>query len=149
MNNKRKNAQISGVGVDLKLGTGPETGVEIRYYKPHELFNLMAEEMDEITQLRPKKKKVGGKFGKMVEKGNRRQGRGKKQPWNKKLEGQVTALIKKHRKEELEEQKKETKVLAELSTLISAASGKATVDYDVASAAVKLNAIIKRRRKKY
>ena len=63
------------------------------------------------------------------------------------MEGQVADLVKKQRKDELEEQKKETKVLAELSALISATPGKATVDDGADSEAVKLNAIIKRLQK--
>ena len=43
VNNKMKNAQIYGVGGDLKPGNGPQTGVELRYYKTHEFFNLTAE----------------------------------------------------------------------------------------------------------
>ena len=31
---KRKGAQISGIGGGLKYGTGPKTGVKLRYYKP-------------------------------------------------------------------------------------------------------------------
>ena len=76
-----------------------------------------------------------------------RQGHGKNQPWNKKLEGQVADLIKKQCEEELEEHKKDTEVLSELSTLIYATAVKATVDNSAASAAVKNNAIINRRRK--
>ena len=95
VNNKSKNAQISGVGGDLKPGTGPKTGVEILYYKPHEFFKLTAEEVAELTWLILDRKKVGYRGGKGGLKGNRRQGRDKKQPWNKKLEGQVTALVKK------------------------------------------------------
>ena len=29
---KRKNAQISGLGGNFKAGTGPNTGVELRYH---------------------------------------------------------------------------------------------------------------------
>ena len=63
LNNKRKNAQISGVSGDLKPGTGAKTGVELRYYKPHELFKLTAEEVAELTHIHPKNRKVGGKGG--------------------------------------------------------------------------------------
>ena len=59
-------ATISGVSGDLKPVTGPKTGVELRYYKPHKFFKLTAEEVDELTQLRPNRKKVvdrGGKGG--------------------------------------------------------------------------------------
>ena len=64
VNNKRKNDQISGVSGYLKPGTGPKTGVELRYYKPHELFNIAAEEVAELTRLRPDRKKVWYRVGK-------------------------------------------------------------------------------------
>ena len=145
VNNKRKNAQISGVSGYLKPGTSPKTGVELRYYKPHEFFKLTAEEVAELTRLRPDRKKVGDRGEKGRKKGNKRQGHGKKQPCKNKLEGQVIDLVKKRREEELENKKKETGVLAELSTLILAVSGKATVNDGAALAAVKLNPISKRR----
>ena len=31
---KQKNSQISGLGVNFKAGTGPYTGVELRYHNP-------------------------------------------------------------------------------------------------------------------
>ena len=51
MNNKWKNDQISSVGGYLYPGTGPKTGVETRYYKPHEFFKITAEEVAELTRL--------------------------------------------------------------------------------------------------
>ena len=36
-----KGAQISGIGGSLKGGTGPKTGVELRYYKPTEYKNSL------------------------------------------------------------------------------------------------------------
>ena len=41
---KRKGAQISGIGGGLKGGTGPKTGVKLRYYKPTEYKSLSMEE---------------------------------------------------------------------------------------------------------
>ena len=43
---KRKGAQISGIGGGLKYGTGPNTGVKIRYYKPTYYKTLSMEEKD-------------------------------------------------------------------------------------------------------
>ena len=37
---KRKGAQISGIGGSMKGGTGPKTGVELRYYKSTEYKSL-------------------------------------------------------------------------------------------------------------
>ena len=45
VNDKRKNDHIYGVGGYLNPGTGPKTGVELRYYKPHEFFKITAEEV--------------------------------------------------------------------------------------------------------
>ena len=58
---KRKNANVSGVGgnVNLKPGTGPKTGVELRYYKPKEFSQLSQEMMDELKELRPPHKGKG------------------------------------------------------------------------------------------
>ena len=81
VNNKRKNAQISVVGGYLNPGTSTETGVEIRYYKPHELFKLNAEGVDEQTRLSTNRKKLGDRGIKGGEKGNSKQFNGKKQPW--------------------------------------------------------------------
>ena len=50
---KRKGAQIYGIGGGMKGGTGPKTGVELRYYKPTEYKNLSMDEKDELRKLRP------------------------------------------------------------------------------------------------
>ena len=50
---KRNAAHISSVGRDLKVGTGPHTGVEICYFKPPEFAKLSQEEVIEILELRP------------------------------------------------------------------------------------------------
>ena len=72
VNNKMKNAQISGVGGYLKPVTVPKTGVELRYYNPHALLKLTTEEVAELTRLRPDMNKVGDRGEKGGEKGNRR-----------------------------------------------------------------------------
>ena len=43
---KRKGAHISGIGGGLEGGTGPKTGVKLRYYKPTEYKNIYMEEKD-------------------------------------------------------------------------------------------------------
>ena len=50
---KCKGAQISGIGGGLKGGTGPKTGVELRYYKPTEYKTISMEEKDELRELCP------------------------------------------------------------------------------------------------
>ena len=45
---KCKGAQISGIVGGLKGGTGPKTGVKLRYYKPTEYKTLSLEEKDEL-----------------------------------------------------------------------------------------------------
>ena len=65
---KRKGEQISGIGGGLKGGTGPKTGVELRYYKPTEYKTLSMEEKDELRELRPESK---------VSKGNNKNKKGK------------------------------------------------------------------------
>ena len=57
---KRKGAQISGIGGGMKGGTGPKTGVELRYYKPKEYKTLSMEEKDEVRELRPESKASKG-----------------------------------------------------------------------------------------
>ena len=79
--------------------------------------------MDELNQICSDRKKVVDKSGKGGERGHRSWGHSKKQPWNKKLEGQVADLVKKQLDEELKDHKKETEVLAENSTLISVTAG--------------------------
>ena len=55
-----KGAHISGIGGGLKGGTGPKTGVELRYYKPTEYKNLSMEEKDELWDLHPESKASTG-----------------------------------------------------------------------------------------
>ena len=62
LNKKRPAAHVSSVAGDFgDKGThGPETGVEIRYYKPEEYHNLTADQQQELRQIRDEKQKNGG-----------------------------------------------------------------------------------------
>ena len=57
---KRKGAQISGICGGMKGGTGPKTGVEIRYYRPTEYKSLSMEEKHELRDLLPESKAIKG-----------------------------------------------------------------------------------------
>ena len=57
---KRKGDHISGIGGGMKGGTGPNTVVELRYYKPTEYKSLSMEEKDELRELRPESKASKG-----------------------------------------------------------------------------------------
>ena len=57
---KRKSAHISGIGGGKKGGTGPKTGVELRYYNPTGYKTLSMEEKDELREIRPKSKASKG-----------------------------------------------------------------------------------------
>ena len=76
-----------------------------------------------------------------------------KKAYDKRIKGQVAAAIKKQRKEEKSNQEKETEELADIVKIIlsaQSASNSFTTTYvkaATASVAVKINAIIKRRRK--
>ena len=43
---KRKNVNISGLGVSLNAITGPKTGVELHYLKPPEFANISKEQRE-------------------------------------------------------------------------------------------------------
>ena len=149
---KRKNANVSGVGgnVNLKPGTGPKTGVELRYYKPKEFSWLSQEMMDELKELRPPHKGKGKGKGK----GNPRGGgdRPKKnngaiKNWKKGMKGHVAAAIKQHMEDEAKLKEQEEGEIAEIAKIISAAQpSNANKDVGAATAAMKLNAILKRKR---
>ena len=87
---KHKGAQISGICGGLKCGTGPKTGVELRYYKPTEYKTLSMEEKDELRELRPESKASKGdnknKKGKRDDK-NRGKGQREIKPWNNNFKG--------------------------------------------------------------
>ena len=53
---KPKGAQISDICGGLKVGTGPKTGVKIRYYKPTKYKTLSMEEKEELRDLLPESK---------------------------------------------------------------------------------------------
>ena len=59
--NKPKNVCISGVGGNIKSGTGPKTGVEIHFYTSNEYRKLSADERKEPKELRPSSGKGKGK----------------------------------------------------------------------------------------
>jgi hypothetical protein len=145
---KRKNAQVSGLGGNLKAGTGPKTGVELRYYKPKEFSQLSPEMMTELRELRPPQK---GK-GKGTPKGNgahsKGKSKGKYNDYRKKgaLKGQVAAAIKKHMEDDAKAKEEEQVAISEIAKIISSAQSSTNQDATAASAAVKLNAILKRKR---
>ena len=113
---KRKNANISGLGGNFKAGTGPKTGVELRYHKPPEFAKLSNEEREELMDLRPVNKFKGksgyngnGRGGKRNSYGNG-SSKGKK-AYYKIIKGQVAAAIKKQRKEEKVDKKRKLKIV--------------------------------------
>ena len=59
---KRKNPNISELGGNFKAGTGPKTGVELRYHKPPEFAKISNEQREELLDLCPVKK-FRGKSG--------------------------------------------------------------------------------------
>ena len=156
--NKRKSAQISGVGGDL-VPRGPKTGVEIRYFTPPEFRKLSDAERNELLELRPSGKN----------KGKAKRGDGKqphanhtKGKWTKKEERKVAALFKKEKakwEKEHKEDKSDIREIAEVlaslksgkdSKKANASGAKATADSDgeddSMAAAMKINSIIKKRR---
>ena len=105
---KRKNANVSGLGGNFKLSTGPKTGVELRYYKPKEFSQLSQEMMDELKELRPPHKgkgkgspKGGGDNHPKKRKGNKN--------WRKRIKVCVTAATKQHLEEQAKLKEKEEK----------------------------------------
>ena len=58
---KRKNAQISVLGGNFKAGTGPKTGVELRYHNPPEFAELSDAQRDELLEIRHPNKFRGKK----------------------------------------------------------------------------------------
>ena len=99
---KRKNAQISVLGGNFKAGTGPKTGVELRYHKPPEFAQLSDAQRDNLLELLPTKKGRAKKENhhKKGDRGFRRNSHRRKKLWENKTKGQVAAAIK--RKKEAE-----------------------------------------------
>ena len=130
--------------------------MELCYHNPPEFAKLSNEQREELLYLCPVQKL----WGKSGYKGNARGGKwnyhgngsskGKKY-YDKRIKVQVASAIKKQRKEENVDQEKETEELDELVKIISftqpAPNYSTTTDGKAAtaSAAVKLNSIIKRR----
>ena len=130
--------------------------MKFRYHKPPEFAKLSNEHREELLDLRPVNKirgKSGYKGNDICGKQNshRNGSRKGKKAYDKRIKGQVAAAIKNQCKEEKVDQEKETEELTELVKIISSTQpaynistttdGKAST----ASAAVKLNAIIKSR----
>ena len=155
---KRKNSNISRLGGNFKAVTGPKTGMELFYHKPPEFAKLSNKQREKLLDLHPVKKFRGKSGYKVNDRGGKRNSHGNdsskgKKDYDKRIKGQVSAAIKKQRKEEKVDQEKETEELAELVEIISSAqpasNSSTTTDGKAAtvSTAVKINAIIKRRRK--
>ena len=110
---KRKGAQISGIGGGLKGGTGPKTGVKLRYYKPTEYKNISMENKYELREIRPElRASIGDNKNKKGKSDGNNRGKGQrdKNPWKKNFKGKVAALKKQHQKD-MEE-------MTELATII-------------------------------
>ena len=107
---KQKNAYISGLGGNIKAGTVPKNGVELRYHTPPEFAQLGDAQKDELLKLCPPKKGRGKKetHHKKGDRGGNRNPHGRKKPWEKKIKGQVPAAIKRQNEADKDEQKKET-----------------------------------------
>ena len=140
---KRKNAHVSGVTSLKKVG--PKTGVELRFYKHKEFRELTDAEKDELRELRPKGK--GGEKGKA---GKGQPGKGKPgkpttkdNHWTKKIKGKVATLVKEQLKKQKSEIDAET---AELEKLVAVLAPQAVPSDPKISAAVKLQAILKKRK---
>ena len=96
----------------------------------------------ELRELRPPQK---GK-GKGNPKGGGDPKKGKK-VWKRGIKGHVAAAIKQHMEDEAKLKKKEEGEIAEIAKIISAAQpSNANQDASAATAAMKLNAILKRKR---
>ena len=83
---KRKGAQISGIGGGLKGGTGPKTGVELRYYNPTDYKYLSMKDKFELRELCPESKaSKGDNNNKKVNSDDKNRGKGQreKKPWKK------------------------------------------------------------------
>ena len=126
----------------MKGGTGPKTGVELRYYNPTEYKSLSMEEKDELSELRPESKaskrdnknKKGKSDGK-----NRGKGQRDKKALENIFKGKVAALTNQY--------KKDMDEMTELATVISVVKKPPPEPANAAaSAVVRLNAIIKKHR---
>ena len=130
--------------MNLKPGTGPKTGVELRYYKPKEFSQLSQAMMDEPKELCPPHK---GK-GKGTSNGggdNHHKDKGKKNRF-KKMKGRVAAAIKQHLEDEVKLKEREEGKIAEITKIMSLAQPASNEDVTAATTAMKRNAILKRKR---
>ena len=114
---KRNNAHISGLGGYLKKGTGPQTGVDLRYSKPPKFAKLSDAEKEELIECRPARKNASKKG-----KGKKVQVKVGKKAWNKKIKGPVAALVKSQTATLKKQQEAETADLNDIATVISSFS---------------------------
>lgn len=92
---KRKFDDMNVSAVDLGDQRGAKTGVEIRFYKPHEYRCLTKEQKQELKELRQKNGKKGKGGGDSNKKG-RHNDSGKDNKNNKKAQKKAIAAITKH-----------------------------------------------------
>ena len=104
VSDKLKNAQISGLGGNLKAGTVPNTGVELRYHKPPEFAQLRDAQRDKLFEIHPPKKGKGNKEShhKKGDMGGRLNSHGRNKTWGNKIKGQVAAAIRRLKEEDKE-----------------------------------------------
>ena len=131
--------------------------MELCYHKPPEFAKLLNKQIEELLELCPVNKFRGKSGYKGNGRGDKRNSHGYgsrkgKETYDKRIKGQVAPAIKKQRNEDKMDQEKETEELADLVKIILSthpASNSSTTDgkADTSSATVKLNAIIKSRRK--
>mmetsp|Transcript_11395 Transcript_11395/g.16565 ORF Transcript_11395/g.16565 Transcript_11395/m.16565 type:complete len:174 (+) Transcript_11395:2469-2990(+) len=148
---KLRNANIPGVGGGGALKkVGPETGVEVWYYKYDEYKRLFQDQRKDLSHLRSGKLKTKcdtlNKGGQSRKSKSYLDSKKEKKSWNKQIKSSVAALIKKQNEDIKAEHNKETAELEELDMHLSAnaaPSGSKEV-----SEIMKLNTILKSRLKK-
>ena len=110
----QNNVQISDFGRDLKMGTGPKSGVELRYYKPPEFVKLSDSEKEELLEcLSARKNDIKKEKSKEV------QVKVGKKAWNKKIKGQFSTLVKTKTAALKKQQEAEAADLNEIFTVIT------------------------------
>ena len=158
--NKRKSAQISGVGGANLIPRGPRTNVEIRYYKPQEFRELPNDKKQELLELRPSRgdgtPRTGGK-GRGNQTGSRNN-RFKKGKWDKQTKREIAALVKAEKVKWEKSKETEQTSIREIAEVLaglkehgkagsaSVAAAQAKDGEESMAAAIKLNAIMKKRR---
>ena len=143
MGKKRKNDHSTGLGGNLKAGTAPKTGVDLRCYKPKELSQLSQEVMGELKELRPPHKGNGKRThtgGGTHFKGN------DNKSWFRKIKDQVAATLKQQLLDNTRPSNRTRWIFSEIAKIFTAAQPSNHHNDTAAAAAVKLNASLKRKR---